>query len=90
MPLDHENRVFPGHRYALDDRADNARTRDLNETLGPEDQGQCESVQRGLGSKSCNRERFMVDPQRSGTAEHGARHFHRLVMEALETSRFEL
>ena len=29
----------------------------------------------------------MVDPQRSGTAEHGVHQFHRLVMDALETSR---
>lgn len=89
MPLDHENTVFSGHRYALDDTADNARTLYLNETLGPEDQGLCESVQRGLKSKSYNQGRFMVDPQRSGTAEHGVHHFHRLVIKALETSRFE-
>ena len=87
MPLDHENTVFSGHRYALDDTADNVRARYLNETLGPEDQGLCESVQRGLKSKSYNQGRFMVDPQRSGMAEHGVHCFHRLVMEALEGSR---
>ena len=68
----------------------NARTPYLDETPGPEDQGLCESVQRGLESKFCNQGRFMVDPQRSGTAEHGVHHFHRPVMEALETSRLEL
>ena len=87
MPLDHENTVFSGHRYALDNTADDTRARYLNETLGPEDQRLCESVQRGLRSKSYNQGRFMVDPQRSGTAEHGVHCFHRLVMEALEGSR---
>ena len=87
MPLDHESTVFSGHRYALDDTPDNDRTRYLNGTLGPEDQRLCESVQRGLKSKSYNQGRFMVDPQRSGTAEHGVHQFHRLVKEALETSR---
>ena len=55
----------------------------LNEILGPEDQGLCESVQRGLKSKSYNQGRFMVDPKRSGTAEQGVYQFHKLVMDAL-------
>ena len=84
MPSDHETTVFSGHRYALSDSADEARTVYLNQTLGPEDQGLCESVQRGLKSQSYNQGRFMVDPDHSGTAEHGVHRFHRLVMQALE------
>ena len=83
MPGDHETTVFSGHRYATDDAPDPARTAYLNETLGLEDQDLCESVQRGLGSRSCDHERFMVDPARSGTAEHGLHQFHRLVTRAL-------
>ena len=84
MPGDHETTVFSGHRYAADDHPDPARTAYLNETLGPEDQGLCESVQQGLKSQSYNQGRFMVDPARSGTAEHGLHHFHRLVIRALD------
>lgn len=39
MPLDHENTVFSGHRYALDDTTDDARAQYLSETLGPERSG---------------------------------------------------
>lgn len=83
MPIDHENTVFSGHRYAVEETTDKRRSAYLNDTLGPEDQGLCESVQRGLKSQSYNQGRFMVDPNHSGTAEHGLHQFHRLVMEAL-------
>ena len=83
MPGDHETTVFSGHRCAADDTPDPARTNYLNETLGPEDQGLCESVQQRLKSRSYNQGRFMVDPAHSGTAEHGVHRFHRLVMRAL-------
>ena len=84
MPCDHETTVFSGHRYAIDEAPDPARTVYLNETLGPEDQDLCESVQRGLKSRSYDQGRFMVDPARSGTAEHGLHQFHRLVTRALD------
>ena len=83
MPGDHETTVFSGHRYAVDEAPDPARTAYLNETLGPEDQSLCESVQQGLKSQSYNQGRFMVDPAHSGTAEHGVHRFHRLVTRAL-------
>ena len=83
MPSDHKTTVFSGHRYALGETTDGARTIYLNDTLGPEDKGLCESVQRGLKSQSYNQGRFMVDPAHSGTAEHGVHQFHRLVMQAL-------
>ena len=88
MPGGHETTVFSGHRYAADDAPDPARTAYLNETLGPEDQGLCESVQRGLRSRSYNQGRIMVDPARSGTAEHGVHQFHCLVTRALN-DRFD-
>ena len=84
MPGGHDSTRFSGHRYALEAGRDEARSVYLNAVLGPEDQGLCESVQRGLRSRSYDRGRFMVDPGRSGTAEHGVHRFHRLVMEALD------
>ena len=48
----HETTVFSGDRYATDDAPNPARTAYLNETLGPEDQGLCESVQQGLRPRS--------------------------------------
>lgn len=84
MPSGHDATRFSGHRYALEARRDEARSVYLNTILGPEDQGLCESVQRGLQSRSYDQGRFMVDPERSGTGEHGVHRFHRLVMEALD------
>lgn len=55
----------------------------LDAILGPEDQRLCESVQMGLKSRSYDQGRFMVDPERSGTAEHGVHRFHCLVVESL-------
>ncbi len=87
MPIDHERTVFSGHRFALEGAVegdeDVQRAVYLNEILGPEDQRLCESVQQGLRSSSYNQGRFMVDPARSGTAEHGVHQFHRLVLESL-------
>ena len=83
MPSGHASTRFSGHRYALEADRDEARSVYLNAILGPEDQGLCESVQRGLRSRSYDQGRFMVDSERSGTAEHGVHQFHRLVMEAL-------
>jgi choline monooxygenase len=84
MPKNHESTVFSGHRYGLTDAADTERGIYLNTILGPEDQGLCESVQRGLKSQSYNQGRFMVDPSHSGIAEHGVHQFHQLVVEALD------
>ena len=83
MPGGQETTVFSGHRYAFGDAPDPACTAYLNETLGPEDQGLCESVKQGLKSRSYDQGRFMVDPARSGTAEHGLHQLHRLVTRAL-------
>ena len=83
MPNGPESTTFSGHRYAVSDANDAERATYLNEVLGPEDKGLCESVQQGLRSQSYDQGRFMVDAARSGTAEHGVHQFHRLVLEAL-------
>ena len=75
--------VFSGNRYALEEGSDGARSAYLNAILGPEDEGLCESVQRGLKSRSYDQGRIMVDPERSGTAEQGVHRFPRLVVETL-------
>ena len=74
--IGHESHVRGPGGYLTLDIAD--------ETLGPEDQDLCESVQRGLRSRSYDQGRLMVDPARSGTAEHGVHQFHRLVTQALD------
>ena len=83
MPNGHDTTLFSGHRYALEEGRDGARSVYLNAILGPEDQSLCESVQRGLKSRSYDQGRIMVDPERSGTAEQGVHRFHRLVVETL-------
>ena len=83
MPSGHKTTLFSGHRYSVGSGRDEARSEYLNAVLGPEDQGLCESVQRGLKSRSYDQGRFMTDPERSGTAEHGVHRFHRLVVDAL-------
>ena len=85
LPVDLETTVFTGHRLALGGDHDEARRRYLFEILGVEDQNLCESVQRGLKSRSYSQGRFVVDPAMSGTAEHAVHHFHRLVKHALES-----
>ena len=81
--IDHAS--FSGHRYALPGaEADPDRMRYLNEVLVVEDQNLCESVQRGLRSRSYNQGRFIYSPDDRGISEHAVHHFHRLVHEALE------
>ncbi|KAG1649916.1 Carnitine monooxygenase oxygenase subunit [Nymphon striatum] len=51
--------------------------------LQPEDIGLCESVQRGLNSKSYNQGRFIVDQGKTELSEHAVHHFQTMVMDAL-------
>ena len=85
LPVDLETTVFAGQRLALgDEGAENQAAFDyLGAVLGPEDQALCESVQRGLKSRSYNQGRFVVHPAESGISEHAVHHFHRLVLDAL-------
>jgi hypothetical protein len=53
------------------------------EVLAPEDIALCESVQRGLGSRSYDQGAFMVNPANPGESEHALHHFHRLLQSAL-------
>ena len=86
LPVDLETTVFTGQRLALGgSEGENQAAFDyLTAVLGPEDQGLCESVQRGLKSRSYNQGRFVVHPEEKGVSEHAVHHFHRLVLEALD------
>ena len=74
---------FEGHTLTRDGEKYQPRTDYFNEVLGPEDLGLCESVQRGLRSRSYDQGAYMVDPARPGESEHALHHFHRLVLDAL-------
>ncbi len=82
-PLDAGNCLFGGDSLTTDGKVYQPREDYFNQTLGPEDVGLCESVQRGLGSRSYDQGAYMVDPERMGESEHALHHFHRLVLDAL-------
>ena len=85
LPVDLETTVFTGQRLALAEaEGENQAAFDyLNDMLGPEDQGLCESVQRGLKSRSYNQGRYVVHPEELGVSEHAVHHFHRLYLDAM-------
>ena len=83
-PDEVETSFFGGHTFTKDGVLNQARADYVADILVPEDIGLCESVQRGLKSKSYDQGPFIVDDKRSGTGEHALHHFHRLVQQALE------
>ena len=85
LPHGLDRASFSGHRYALPGaEPDRDRMRYMNDVLVVEDQDLCESVQRGLRSRSYNQGRFIYSPDGRGVSEHAVHHFHRLVHEVLE------
>ncbi len=82
-PLDAARCSFEGHTLSAGGQVDRARSDYLNDTLGPEDVDLCESVQRGLASRSYDQGIYLYDPARRGESEHALHHFHRLVLDAL-------
>jgi len=83
LPQGIDHCVFTGHRLGHTVGEPNSAWDYVNEILGPEDTDLCESVQKGLKSRSYNQGKFMADAERSGLGEHAVHHFHRLVMDAL-------
>ncbi len=69
--------------YYLSPEVYQPRAEYASEILAPEDISLCESVQRGLASKSCDQGTFIVDPDNPGEREYALHHFHRLVQQAL-------
>lgn len=82
-PVDTTRSIFGGHSFAVGGKVFQPRVRYVSETLAPEDIHICESVQRGLNSKSYDQGTFMVDPGNAGESEYALHHFHRLVQQAL-------
>ncbi len=74
---------FEGHTLSHNDSFMPARASYAANILVPEDIALCESVQRGLKSKSYDQGPFIYDQERAGISEHGVHHFHRLVQQAL-------
>jgi choline monooxygenase len=74
---------FNGHSLTTDGQVYQPRSDYFNDVLGPEDVGLCESVQRGLRSKSYDQGVYMTNPAHSGESEYALHHFHRLVLASL-------
>lgn len=83
-PIGVEECTFTADAYGHVADRDPARLAYGREVLGPEDTGLCESVQRGLHCRVYKQGRIIVDAERSGIAEHGIHHFHRMVKTALD------
>ena len=84
QPKGVEECVFWAHIYGHKPERDPARVAYGRDVLGPEDTSLCESVQRGLHCRVYKQGRIVVDPERSGIAEQGIHHFHRMVKQALD------
>ena len=82
-PIDQGSSTFGGHSFAVGGEVYQPRADYVIDTLAPEDINLCESVQRGLNSKSYDQGTFMVDPGNIGESEYALHHFHRLVQQAL-------
>jgi choline monooxygenase len=82
-PIDPLNCDFGGHSFAEGGKIYQPRADYAASILAPEDIDLCESVQRGLLSRSYDQGAYMIDPGRMGESEHALHHFHRLVLQAL-------
>jgi len=82
-PVTTTSSTFGGHSFAVSGKVYQPRVDYVSYILAPEDIHLCESVQRGLNSKSYDQGTFMVDPDHSGESEYALHHFHRLVQQAL-------
>jgi phenylpropionate dioxygenase-like ring-hydroxylating dioxygenase large terminal subunit len=82
-PIDAGSSTFGGHSLVVGGEVYQPRADYVSNILAPEDIHLCESVQRGLNSKSYDQGTFMVDPENCGESEYALHHFHRLVQQAL-------
>jgi phenylpropionate dioxygenase-like ring-hydroxylating dioxygenase large terminal subunit len=82
-PVDTLSSTFGGHSFSTDGHVYQPRADYAMDTLAPEDIHLCESVQRGLKSKSYTQGAFMVNPNMPGESEYALHHFHRMVQAAL-------
>jgi len=82
-PLGLGSSAFDGHSLGVGAEVYQPRADYVSDTLAPEDIDICESVQRGLRSRSYDQGAYMVNPDHSGEGEHALHHFHRLLLSAL-------
>jgi choline monooxygenase len=82
-PVDTVSSIFGGHSFSTDGKIYQPRADYAADILAPEDIHLCESVQRGLKSKSYSQGAFMVSPKVPGESEYALHHFHRMVQTAL-------
>lgn len=76
---------FGGHSMSPDGKLHEERAKYSAEVLTVEDIALCESVQRGLKSRSYDQGPFIYAQERSGISEHGVHHFHRLLHQTLSS-----
>ena len=74
---------FGGHSLSPDGKLHESRAKYSAQVLTTEDIALCESVQRGLKSRSYDQGPYIYDPERCGISEHGVHHFHRLLHQSL-------
>ena len=87
MPFAIDRMGFIGHHYGLpDEPLDEARIDYMCGLLSDEDAALCESVQQGLQSRGYRQGRFIAPGDGEGEWEQAVHHFHRLVLEHLETA----
>jgi carnitine monooxygenase subunit len=82
-PISKEKCSFGGQNFAVNAELYQPRVDYVADVLAPEDINLCESVQRGLNSRSYNQGCFMVDPNKPGESEHALHQFHQMVYRAL-------
>ena len=82
-PVDIKTSSFGGQTFNVEGKIYEPRADYAADILAPEDISLCESVQRGLASKSYDQGVFIVDQNNLGESEHALHHFHRLVQQVL-------
>jgi len=82
-PVDKDSCRFEGEILNVAGKPNQVRADYTANVLAPEDIRLCESVQRGLKSKSYDQGPYIVSRKHSGSSEYALHHFHRLVQKAL-------
>ncbi len=81
--IDIKTSSFGGQTFNVEGKIYEPRADYSADILAPEDISLCESVQRGLTSRSYDQGVFIVNSNNPGESEHALHHFHRLVQQAL-------
>ena len=82
-PVDIQTTYFGGQSFSAEGHMYQPRADYAADILAPEDISLCESVQRGLSSRSYDQGTYMVSPENPGESEYALHHFHQLLQAAL-------